>query len=112
MRQFVLLTVRTAVVVLGTSTGVLWAGNNEWTSIGPDGGSIQALAVDPQNPGTVYATASDGIFKTTNGGASWTPVSSDLLARFYVTALAIEPQSTGTVYAGTMARSRRPPMEA
>jgi hypothetical protein len=29
------------------------AGVNGWTSIGPDGGYIQALAIDPQNPATV-----------------------------------------------------------
>jgi hypothetical protein len=32
-----------------------YAGINEWTSIGPDGGAIGALAIDPTSPSTVYA---------------------------------------------------------
>ena len=29
----------------------LWAGINEWTSLGPEGGSIRNLSIDPANPG-------------------------------------------------------------
>ena len=31
------------------------AGNNVWTNIGPEGGNINALTIDPQHPSTVYA---------------------------------------------------------
>ena len=35
---------------------------------------IQALVIDPKNPSTLYAgTASQGVFKSTNGGQSWQP---------------------------------------
>ena len=38
-----------------------------------------ALAIDPTNSKTVYAGANDGsLFKTTNGGASWSSVNSGL----------------------------------
>ena len=45
---------------------------DEWISLGPPGATVQALAVDPSNPNTLY-TGSDGsgLFKSTNGGASW-----------------------------------------
>jgi hypothetical protein len=49
-----------------------------WVSIGPEGGTVLALAVDPSSPSTVYAGCyssggGGGIFKTVNGGASWAP---------------------------------------
>src|SRR5207244_10968909 len=43
---------------------------------------------------------SNGVFKTTNGGGSWTAVNTGL-TNFQVTALAIDPQTPATVYAGT-----------
>src|SRR5450759_4638855 len=50
----------------------VWAGINVWTSIGPKGGSIQALAIDPQNPSTIYAgTHTNGVVKSTDGGTNW-----------------------------------------
>jgi hypothetical protein len=34
---------------------------------------VRVVAVDPVTPTTVYAgTQDDGVFKTTNGGGSWT----------------------------------------
>ena len=48
------------------------AGTNVWTSIGPEGGIIHALAIDPVTPATLYAgTSSGGVFKSKNGGGSW-----------------------------------------
>src|SRR2546422_8642529 len=45
------------------------AGVNVWTTNGPEGGSISALAVDPQTPTTLYAgTTSAGDFKSIDGG--------------------------------------------
>jgi len=41
-------------------------------STGPYGGQIQAVAVDPSNPATVYAVAIGGVYKSTDGAASWT----------------------------------------
>ena len=36
-------------------------------------GRISSLAVDPHNPGVMYvAAASGGVWKTENGGATWT----------------------------------------
>ncbi len=41
--------------VLGTGPRTLSAGINIWTSHGPEGAIIRALAIDPQNPTTIYA---------------------------------------------------------
>ena len=66
------------------------------------------LAIDPQNPDTVYAglvrtwtPTTGGVFKTTNGGRSWRPTNAGLGGARSVSALAIDPQASGTVYAGT-----------
>ena len=37
-----------------------------WRSNGPDGGSVYALAVDPQESAVVYAGTGDGVFKSEN----------------------------------------------
>jgi photosystem II stability/assembly factor-like uncharacterized protein len=89
-------------VVLTTS--LARAQGNVWTSLGPEGGTIQALAIDPQKPGTIYALAGGKIFKTTDGAASWnlvhTPADGDGTAT-YAVALALDPQNSGTLYVGT-----------
>ena len=68
---------------------------------------VGALAIDPSAPATLYAgTAGGGVFKSSNGGESWTAVG---LANTYIHALAIDPSTTATVYAGT---SRTPSSRA
>lgn len=58
------------------------AAGARWQPIGPDGGWVTYLVVDPVNHGTVYATtATTGIFKTTDHGATrgarpWLPLDS------------------------------------
>lgn len=46
------------------------AGVNWWTPIGPEGGGIFDLEVDPQTR-TVYAGTAGGVFASTDDGASW-----------------------------------------
>ena len=43
----------------------------QWVSHGPEGGRIYALAIDPQTPATLYAGTSVGVFKSSDGGGSW-----------------------------------------
>ena len=72
-----------------------------WTSIGPDGGPSSFLVIDPANPMTLYAgTTSDGVSKSTNGGANWSAANNGL-PQFSVNALAINPANPMTLYAGT-----------
>lgn len=54
------------------------AGNRTWTQLGPDGGSITALAVDPLDLDVIYAASSTTVFKSTDGGDSWTFAGSGL----------------------------------
>src|SRR5215467_13359283 len=75
---------------------------NTWTALAPFGGSVTTLAVDSRNPGTVYAATGDGgrLFKTTDGGAHWTRLSSALGAD----SIAIDPQDSNTIYIGMRGR--------
>lgn len=79
-----------------------------WVSIGPtrisDGGlgsigRIHSIAIDPSTPTTIFAGGPRcGIWKTTNGGASWAPVG-DSLPTLSVAALAVDPVTGTRVYA-------------
>ena len=81
--------------------GRIDAGVNQWTSHGPEGEYVQALAIDPQTPTTLYAgTSGAGVFKSSNGGQSWSAINAGLGDPF-VNALAIDPQTPTTLYAGT-----------
>jgi hypothetical protein len=75
-------------------------GDNPWVSIGPGGGPVWALAINPQTPDTLYAGTYGGVFKSTNGGTNWTATNTGLTIT-YVRALAINPQTPDTLYAGT-----------
>src|SRR5438093_7708563 len=61
------------VLILGGSLlSAAHAETGQWRSIGPEGGTVNALSLNPQSPATLYATVnSQRAFKTTDGGASW-----------------------------------------
>lgn len=84
-------------IPLLTSAGLA---EDRWTSIGPEGEWVNALAVDPSNPLTLYAggTVATGVFKTTDGGVNWREVGLTLVP---VWVLTIDPVDPLTLYAGT-----------
>jgi photosystem II stability/assembly factor-like uncharacterized protein len=67
-----------------------------WAPLGPFGGFVQALTADPRQSGTVYATTPSGIFKTVDGGASWTAISLEQPT----SAVAVDPSHPSTLYVG------------
>jgi len=74
-----------------------------WQSLGPGnvGGRTRALLVDPTNADVMYAAGvAGGIWKTTNGGNSWSPLN-DFLANIAVTSMAFDSSNANTIYAGT-----------
>jgi len=80
-------------------TNLAYAGVNQWTSNGPEGGWIRPLAIAPVSPTTLYAgTCGNGLFKSTDGGASWTALTS--LVDDCIYALAITPSNPAILYAG------------
>jgi photosystem II stability/assembly factor-like uncharacterized protein len=69
--------------------------------LGPDGGTVVALVIDPQQSNIMYAGSwGAGVFKSTDGGSSWQPANSGL-GNLYINSLAIDPTHSSVVYAGT-----------
>jgi len=79
--------------------------SDEWVSIGPNGGNITALAVDPVNNDIVYAGTNGSMFKSTNGGVGWTAINSGFGSNgprsLNIRSLVIDPSVPSTIYAGT-----------
>ena len=66
-------------------------------------GRTRALAIHTTDPNTVYiGAACGGIWKTTDGGASWMDIGRDLESLSFG-ALAIDPSKPTILYAGTTA---------
>ncbi len=97
----------------------------QWTSIGPnrvtgppvalgDGstfgpydavGRLTAIAVNPVDPDIIYAGSAgqlghegSGVWKTTDGGASWASVTDGFLETLSIGAIAIDPSNASHVY--------------
>jgi hypothetical protein len=74
-----------------------------WSFMGPGniGGRTRALVINPNNPDIMYAGGvAGGVWKTTNGGALWVPVS-DLIANLAICSLVMDPDNPNILYAGT-----------
>lgn len=75
----------------------------QWEFAGPTNvqGRVQDIEFDPFNPSTVYAAAATGgMFKSTDAGASWTPIFDDQ-AILTMGDIAIDPVNSDIIYAGT-----------
>jgi len=104
-------------VSVGTGVYKSTDGGDSWTAMGlPDSEHIAKIEVDPKHSDTVYVCATGhlwnanqerGVYKTTDGGKSWTRV-------LYVDVdtgcsdLAIDPQEPGILYAGLWQFRRYP----
>lgn len=76
---------------------------SQWTFLGPGnvGGRTRAIVINPIEPNIIYAAGvAGGVWKSNNGGASWTPMS-DLLPNLAVASLALDSSNPNIIYAGT-----------
>ncbi len=67
-------------------------------------GHIFALALNPNNPSTIYAGTSQGVYQSLNAGTNWTLASTGLASGSvvpYVQAIAVNAAPPLTLYAGT-----------
>ena len=74
-----------------------------WTYLGPDnrGGRARTLVIDPRDPNVMYtAGVTGGIWKTTDGGQLWKPLT-DTLSNIAVDSLEFDPANPDVIYAGT-----------
>lgn len=77
-------------------------GASTWEAVttGLNSTNVQALAIDPTTPSTLYAGAVDGgVFKSTDGALTWHAAQAGL-GDTAVSALAIDPTRPRTLYAG------------
>src|ERR1700731_624440 len=77
-----------------------------WRSIGPanNGGRVDDFAVArvPGAPDAIYvATASGGVFKSTNQGTTWTPVFDRVDAMMSIGDVTVAPSNASIVWVGT-----------
>ncbi len=61
-------------------------------------GTINGFAVHPANPKTMYVAMRDGVYRSEDAGARWTPVSG---SPKHVMAVAVHPRRPTEVYAAT-----------
>ena len=97
----------TAVASNGGTAAASRSRSGQWgLPHGPEGGPGTSVAVAPSAPETVYLGTGRGVFRSANGGASWTGAGlvpspePDGSSTPGVTALVVDPQVPGTVYAG------------
>ena len=65
-----------------------------------DSGRLTSIVVDPVHPSTIYVTAaSGGIWKSSNGGSSWTAIG-DALPSLSIGTLEMDPTNPQTLYLG------------
>ncbi len=78
-----------------------FAGINRWTGSGPHDVSVTSLAIDPLNPERVYAGAFREVYRSRNGGLSWTLCLLTSSREETPSRLAIDALSPSSVYAAT-----------
>jgi photosystem II stability/assembly factor-like uncharacterized protein len=77
--------------------------NQSWSWLGPGniGGRIRSILIDPTAPDTMWiGSVTGGIFKTTNGGGTWTHLD-DFMSNLAVSSLVAHPSTPNTIYAAT-----------
>jgi uncharacterized repeat protein (TIGR01451 family) len=91
-----------------TDGGANWAASGNGLSITTDGITYEtgtnAIAINPLAPATLYVATNLGVFKTTDGGANWSP-SNGGLANLNVNDVVVERTTPANVYAATSSGS-------
>lgn len=106
VRKLVVDPVNADIVYAATTNGVYKSANGaqSWACIGNLGSNkIEALAIDPSQPGYLIAgEIFGGIWRTVNGGTAWTgPHNSGFSSSNpYISSLVVDPVNPDTVFAG------------
>ena len=100
-----------ATVYVGTASGGVWKSTDHGTTFKPVFDehiqSIGAVTIDPSKPSTVWVgtgeswvrnsvSVGDGVYKTTDGGATWTNVG--LRDTEHISRIAVDPKKPDTVF--------------
>ena len=99
------ITLRFTFLLVGCALANLaYGGYNSWTSNGPNLPSVQVLASVPTNPQIIYAGTARGLYKSSNGGLTWSlrvnpnPGSNVLIGK-NIQAVAVDPTNAQIIYA-------------
>jgi uncharacterized protein (TIGR03437 family) len=91
-----------SIVYAGTRGGIFRSASAgaSWSLLST-GITPSALAIDPTDPARIYAaTGGSGVYKSVDGGATWSSARSGLPAVSIVSSLVIDPATPTTIYAG------------
>ena len=89
------------VTMLASLAAAALASGNALATIGPTGDAdIYAIAIDPTAPWILYVGATQGIFKTTDGGQTWSPSGEGITGQIYSN-MVVDPTDPQKVYLGT-----------
>lgn len=84
----------TVVMPLAATADVNWQ-----PTTGPEGeGKFICFAIDPANSQVFYTGIFDGVYKTTNGGATW-KVANTGMERITIGSITIDPNYSNVLYA-------------
>ena len=103
IRSLIAFVVFTAFAAPAAGIAALPTGNMQWRETGPasPGGRVTSVAGSAQDPNLYYlGAAGGGVWKSTNGGAAWTPVF-DKQGVGAIGAVAIDPANDQTIWVGT-----------
>ena len=84
-----------AALLAGALVSVPLAAVPRWTALGPYGGTVETLTVDPVDARVLYATANNqGTFKSVDGGATWSLIYTGIASGN----VAVDPFRHTTIY--------------
>lgn len=70
-----------------------------WATNGPVNSVVWSLEIDPNNPNLIYAGTNQGVYKSTDGGNTWTATSLSGVNSPNPVYIALDPSNTSTLYA-------------
>jgi PKD repeat protein len=72
---------------------------SSWTQLGSIGAVLDEVKVSPSNPNVIYATSVNGIWKTSNGGVTWSNISGTIpIGSAQVTDLTMDNLNPNQIY--------------
>ena len=74
------------------------ASQDSWQQIGPMGGSVYAVGVNPRNARHVYISTEGeraGVFRSLNAGKKWKKI---MAAEYTLGAIAVDPKNKKIIY--------------
>jgi len=94
---------------LAATVAVPSAKSQTWKPLGPDGGDVRTLAIDPTRPNFVYLGTTDGhVFGSEDGGRRWQLLGlAGAAHNAIVTAILVDPRNSDLLFASIWTREKQ-----